>query len=67
LTTKVNGKTKAIYIPVDMVQEVKQWCQQYRDIKANIKEVSDCCEQLIRLHIKEKRSRSEKPGISKAT
>ena len=67
LTTKVNGKTKAIYVPVDMVQEVRQWCQQYRDIKDEIKEVSKCCEQLIRLHTKEKRIRSEKRGISNAT
>ena len=67
LTTKVNGKTKAIYVPVDMVQEVRQWCRQYRDIKANIKEVSECCEQIIRLHTKEKRVRSGNPGMSKAT
>jgi hypothetical protein len=67
LTTKVNGKTKTIYVPVDMVQEVRQWCRQYRDIKANIKEVSDCCEQIIRLHTKEKRARSGKPDMSKAT
>jgi hypothetical protein len=67
LTTKINGKTKAIYVPVDMVQEVRQWCRQYRDIKANIKEVSECCEQIIRLHTKEKRARSGKPGMSKAT
>ena len=26
LTTKVNGKTRAIYVPVDMVEEVRQWC-----------------------------------------
>ena len=60
LTTKVNGKTRAIYVPVDMVEEVRQWCRQYRDLKADIKEVSKCCEQRIRLHAKEKRTRSGK-------
>ncbi len=64
LTTKVNGKTRAIYVPVDMVEEVRKWRRQYRDIKADIKEVSECCEQLIRLHAKEKRSRSGKRGKS---
>ena len=67
LTTKVNGKTRAIYVPVNMVEEVRHWCRQYRDIKANIKEVSECCEQLIRLHAKEKRTRSGKRGISNGT
>jgi hypothetical protein len=67
LTTKVNGKTRAIYVPVDMVGEVRQWRRQYRDIKADIKEVSECCEQLIRLHAKEKRSRSGKRRRSNGT
>ncbi len=67
LTTKVNGKTQAIYVPVDMVEEVRQWCRQYRDLKADIKEVSECCEQLIRLHVKEKRTRSGKRRISNGT
>ena len=59
LTTKVKGKTQAIYVPVDMVEEVRQWCHQYSDVKAVIKEVSDCCEQLIRMHTKEKRIKSK--------
>jgi len=59
LTTKVNGKTQTIYVPVEMVSEVRQWCQQYSDVKTLIKEVSDCCEQLIRVHTKEKRIKSK--------
>ncbi len=59
LTTKVKGKTQAIYVPVDMVEEVRQWCHQYSDVKAVIKEVSDCCEQLIRVHTKENRIKSK--------
>lgn len=67
LTTKVNGKTQAIYVPVEMVEEVRQWCRHYRQIKAEIKEVSECCEELIRLHVKEKRARSGKRGKSNGT
>ena len=65
LTTKVNGKSQAIYVPVDMVEDVQQWCNRYRDFKADIKKVSECCEQLIRLHVKEKRTRSIKQRKSK--
>jgi len=67
LTTKVNGKTQAIYVPVDMVEEVRQWCGHYRKIKAEIKEVSECCESLIRLYVKEKRTRSGKRRRSNGT
>ena len=67
LTTKVNGKTQAIYVPVEMVEEVRQWCRHYRQIKAEIKEVSECGEELIRLHVKEKRARSGKQRRSNGT
>ena len=67
LTTKLNGKTRAIYVPVDRVEEVRQWCRHSREIKADIKEVSQCCEQLIRLHAQEKRTRSGKRGQSNGT
>ena len=50
LTTKIKGKTHAIYVPVDMVDEVREWCRHYRTVKAQIKGVSDCCEQLIGIH-----------------
>ena len=59
LTTKVKGKTHAIYVPVDMVAEVRQWCRRYRDVKTNIKEISECCEQIIMIHVKEKQAASE--------
>jgi hypothetical protein len=56
LTAKVKGKTRSVYVPVDMVEEVGQWCRRYRDLKADIQEISACCGQLIRLHAKEKRA-----------
>jgi len=67
LTTKLKGKTQSIYVPVDMVEDVRQWCRQYHALKASIKEISECCEQLIRLHVKEKRVKSGKPRDSKRT
>lgn len=57
LTTKIKGKTHAIYVPVDMVEEVRGWSRHYRTVKGRIKAVSECCEQLIRLHARDKRAR----------
>jgi len=56
LTTKVKGKTRGIYVPVDLVDDVKEWCEEYRSVKAQIKGVSECCEELIKMHVKEKRA-----------
>lgn len=61
LTSKVKGKSKAIYVPVDMVDEVQEWSREYRRIKKQLNEISALSEELIRLHSKEKRaSRSGK-------
>jgi len=60
LTTKIKGKSKAIYVPVDMVEDVRQWCSNYSDLKDEIKIVSGYCEQLIKMHVKDKRMRSAK-------
>ena len=65
LTNKVDGKTRAIYVPVDMVDEVQGWCRHYRAVKAQIKGVSECCEQLIRMHAKDKQSRAGKKRAEK--
>ena len=65
LTTKIKGKTHAICVPVDMVEEVREWCRNYRDVKAQIKGISECCDQLIGMHTKDKRARAEKKRAAK--
>ena len=65
LTTKIKGKTHAIYVPVDMVDEVQGWCRRYRALKIQIKGVSACCEQLIRLHAKDTQARSRRKRTAK--
>jgi len=65
LTTKIKGKTHAVYVPVNMVEEVRGWCSEYRAVKAQIKGVSECCEQLIRMHAKDKQTRTGKKRAAK--
>jgi hypothetical protein len=60
LTTKIKGKSKAIYVPVDMVEDVRKWCSNYSDVKDELKIISGYCEQLIKMHVKDKSMRSAK-------
>ena len=39
LTKRENGKTKTIYIPVNMVKEVSKWSMEYKKLKDIIKEI----------------------------
>ncbi|MDD2480356.1 MAG: hypothetical protein PHS31_10755 [Victivallaceae bacterium] len=47
LTKRENGKTKTIYVPVDMVREVAKWSKQYKKIKELIHEIDQLSEKVI--------------------
>ncbi len=47
LTKRANGKTKTIYIPVDMVEEVKDWSREYKKVKELISEIDKLSEKVI--------------------
>ena len=51
LTRKVKKKTKVVYVPVDMVEEVDHWVQERRRIKRVLAEMDALAEQLIRNHV----------------
>jgi len=55
LMYKEKKKTKAVYIPVDMQEEVKGWVQEYRRIKGVVKEICKLQKEIIRRYIYEKR------------
>ena len=51
VTGKVKGKTRSIYVPVGMAEEVKGWVKEYRRIQKVIKEIGLLAEHLIRLQV----------------
>ena len=48
LTKRENGKTKTIYIPVKMVDEVRSWSREYKKIKDLIHEIDQLSEKVIK-------------------
>lgn len=59
LTSKVKGKTKAVYVPVDMVEEVRAWTLECKRVKRLLKEVDALAEQIIRKHVAARRAASK--------
>ena len=51
VTSKVKGKTKSVYVPVGMAEEVKGWVKEYKRIQKTIREINMLAEQLIRLQV----------------
>ena len=56
LTKRENGKTKTIYIPVDMVEEVREWSFEYKKIKELIHEIDQLSEKVIAVSKKRKKA-----------
>jgi len=61
LTYPEKGKTRTIYIPVDLEDEVREWVKEYKRIKEIMKEMSRCQRAIIRRHVKEKRLKQGRP------
>jgi hypothetical protein len=55
LTSKVKGKTKAVYVPVDLVEEVILWTKNYKALKGLVRQVTKHSEAILRRHVRAKR------------
>jgi hypothetical protein len=55
LTVSVQGKTHTVYVPKDMIGEVKEWIKNYGRLQRIIKEVSKLDMAIIHRHIPEGR------------
>jgi hypothetical protein len=61
-----NQKTVSVYVPVGMLQEVREWLKNYRECKRLVAAISDAQLARVRLYVGEKRrrNRSDRPNIS---
>jgi len=55
LTVSVNGKTHTVYVPIDMVEEVRQWITNHRRLQRVLKEISKLNMAIIHRHVPESR------------
>jgi hypothetical protein len=63
LTFKEAGKTRSVYVPKEMLKEVKHWIQNYRRIKKLLADTSTLSIAIIRRYVPEKRAAAAKrPG-----
>jgi hypothetical protein len=49
VTWKEAGKTVSLYIPRQLEAEVKQWTENYKKLKALIRQISEVQKQIVRL------------------
>jgi Family of unknown function (DUF6788) len=57
LTFREAGKTRTVYVPQDLLQEVQTWVQEHQRLKALIHEVSQLAVALVKGHVADRRRR----------
>ena len=57
LTYQDQGKTHALYVPVDLQQEVRSWIEEHHKLQRLLREISQLSLMLVRSHAQERKRR----------
>jgi hypothetical protein len=58
LTYKEEGKTRTVYVPLDLIEEVQQWIGEHRRLKHLMQELSQLTLARVRTHVVSRRRRA---------
>jgi len=58
LTFKQAGKTRTVYVPLDMVMEVRGWIAEHKRLKQLSREISELAVAQVRMHVAERHRRA---------
>ena len=61
LSYKVRQKTHSVYVPVDLLEEVRSWIDEHRRLKRLLQEISQLTLALVRGHAQARQRRRGRP------
>jgi len=64
LTFKQRGRTRTLYVPMELVAEVKKWTRNYRRLKRLIRQVTRCSRALIHSHVASRQAASRSRALT---
>ena len=67
LTFKQGGKTRTVYVPVELVPEVQQWAKEFKRLKQVIRKITRQSLAIIRRHVAVRRAakRVRRPKVTR--
>jgi hypothetical protein len=65
LTFKAEGKTRSVYVPKDLVKEVRSWIRNQRRVKQLLSEISTLSIGIIQRHVQQKRTPGQGAGAKR--
>ena len=64
LTFKQRSRTRTLYVPMELVAEVRQWTRNYRHLKQLIRQVTRHSRALIRGHVANRRAANRSRALT---
>jgi hypothetical protein len=61
LTLKDAGRTRTVYVPQDLLQEVQAWVAEYQRLKHLMAEISQLTLALVKSHVQQRRRKKGRP------
>lgn len=61
LTLKDDGKTRTIYVPLDLLEDVRTWVAEHQRLKALLAEISQLTLALVKNHVQERKRHRGRP------
>ena len=61
LTYKVQGRTRTVYVPVDLLDEVRSWLEEHKRIKTLLGEIHELTVALVRTHARANKHKQGRP------
>jgi|SRR6516165_9033498 len=55
LTFKDSGKTRTVYVPIDLVDEVRSWVENHKRLKTLLNEIHRLSVALVKTHVTQQR------------
>jgi hypothetical protein len=61
LTYKDRGHTRVVYVPFELLEEVRSWVAEHRRLKGLLREISQLTLALVRGHVQARKRRAGRP------
>jgi hypothetical protein len=61
LTFKIDNKTRTVYVPKDLLPEVRQGLAEYQRVKRLLQEIHQLSLALVRTHVRHRRRKAGRP------
>lgn len=61
LTCKQHGKTRSVYVPKDLLPEVRSWLAEHRRLKQLLQEIHQLSLALVQTHARQRRRQAGRP------